>query len=231
MKLNQIIIGIVPCLSLALTVQAAPMVTTLDWQFSAAANPAPPTTEVDPSGGTATATFSGALNSYYFNSILDPPAGATYYGSPTGLWDVQNGQLELKVDRYATAPLDYTLVIRQFVDSVNPQGGTLFPGLTTFSVSGAQLDSRTTVVPQTGSMLGWWVADTYKWTQTSVAGLVTLDITPGASGSGQLLLDEVQWTITGDLTATVPEPMPGQMAAAGLLLFGICCWFRRKARA
>jgi hypothetical protein len=96
--------------------------------------------------------------------------------------------------------VDYTLVLTQFVDE-----GTFFPGTVIFSITNAQFVGRTTVEPQTGIMVGSWVADTYQWSALSLAGPILLGISPGA-GSGQLLFDEVKLSIVGDLTAVVNVP-------------------------
>jgi len=221
MKLRQIIAGIVASLSLALTGQAT--TTELDWQFSSFGNPAPPTTAVDPSGGTATATFSGGVNTWFF-SAASPDLFGLYGTTQTGLWDMQNSQLALNLNRVPASLLNYTLVIRQFVDP----NGAFFPGTFSFSIPNAQFDGRTIVEQQTGNMLGMWVADTYHWNQLSPLGTISLNVAPG-EGNGHLFLDEVKFTIVGEIA--VPEPSSVQMGVAGLLTLGFYFWRRRKVMA
>jgi hypothetical protein len=225
MKLNNVIVSVIPCLLLALGGQAAAQ-TTLDWQFSTfGTGPAnsvtnAPTTAVSPFGGTAQATVVGPLNTYFFGT---GPGGATGpFGPPTGLWDVEgSGQIQLTLDLSAGTPLDYTVVITQFGDR------SFYPGTFSFSLPGATFVSETLVVPQTGNMTGSWVADTYHWSQVNLGNnTISLDIGPSSSGVG-LLVDEVQFSIGGNLMP-IPEPGFSQLAAAGLLAFAMRYWSRRK---
>jgi hypothetical protein len=83
------------------------------------------------------------------------------------------------------------------------------------------------VLPQTGNMTGSWVADTYHWSQVNLGNnTISLDIGPSSSGVG-LLVDEVQFSIGGNLMP-IPEPGFSQLAAAGLLAFAMRYWSRRK---
>jgi hypothetical protein len=56
-----------------------------------------------------------------------------------------------------------------------------------------------------------------------------MNISPGTAGTA-LLLDDVQFTIVGGLIP-VPEPGVSQVAAIGLLAFGMVSWFRRTRNA
>jgi len=88
--------------------------------------------------------------------------------------------------------------------------------------------SETVYVPRTGSMIGSWYEDTYSWSDVNLSPTVSLDISPGAGGSGALLFDEVRLTIVGQL-GPVPEPSVGLITVAGLLALGVRSWLRRKA--
>jgi hypothetical protein len=215
--MKKLIVCFVPCLSLTFMAQAQSNV--FDWTFSVAGNPASPNaaTTINPSGGTANASFIGNNNTYIFGNA---PGG--FAGTPTGLWDVQNGQVQLAINRTSVNPVDLTLVVTEFSDR------SIYPGTMSFSFPGAQFVSETVVVPQTGIMTGAWYAETFSWSQFNL-GLnpITLDISPSPANGG-LLLDEVQFTINGPLVA-VPEPGYGALTAAGLLAFGIRSWLRRKA--
>lgn len=227
MKLQHILIGIAPCLFLAISAQG--QTTTLDWRFSNAANPASPTASgtTNLTGGAASATFVQGNNNYILGS---GPGGL--YGTPTGLWAMDwSGttapELELKLDRTPVETVDLTLTVTHFVD--NGQ----YPGTLSFSLPNSVAVGRQVLIPQTGSMIGFWAADTYSWAGVSYPAWgdpngapITLDLFPGLNGS--LLLDEVKLSILGAVS-TVPEPMAGQLAGLGLALFGIRSWLRRKA--
>ena len=104
----------VMCLLLALSGRAATQTNTFDWQFSNfGSTNIPPTTAVDPAGGTPEAAVFGAPATYYH---LTGPLGPTGpFGSPTGLWDIGgSGQLQLTLDRTSASPVDYTVVITLF---------------------------------------------------------------------------------------------------------------------
>jgi hypothetical protein len=223
MKLNRIVLGVVPCMALALTGFA--QTTTFDWTFSSAGNPSTPDAISNPSGATASATAQvppGNLT-YYFGEF---PNGAA--GTPTGLWDYVSGTdgtggINLSLDKAALTTVSYTLIVKQFIDG---SGGAFLSGDLNFSVPGGTRIDRTTIIPQTGNMLGSWVQDTYTW--SGVSGIISLDIIPAPNpNSGEVLLDEVSFTITGPLTA-VPEPGALQLLAAGLGVFGCGAWIRRK---
>ena len=225
MKASEIILSIGAGLSLVLTSQAQPTTNTLDWNFSFAGNPSPINASgtTNTSGGTPTATFVGNNNTYFFNTT--PLGGANgYFGARDGLWDVNNGELDLSLNRTAPSPVNYWLVITQFIDN------QLYPGTVGFSVPNAQFVNRNVVVPQSGNMGGFWAADTYSWTGVSLPGTpVTMNINPGTIGTA-LLLDDVQFTISGVLIP-VPEPGISQIAAVGLIAFGMVSWFRRTRNA
>ena len=220
MRLNRALLSLVSSVALVLVGQAQ-TTNSFDWQFSTADNPAsPPTNSItNPSGGDPQATFTGPNNTYFFGS---GPGGL--YGTPTGLWDVEAGQLTLTLNRISVTTVDYTVVITQFAD----QGRALYPGTISWSVPGVQFISETVKVPQSGNMIGSWYVDTYQWTDVDASsGPITLDIGPAAAGTG-LLLDEVQFSIVGAL-AEVPEPGFGLLAGTGLLALAMRYWPRRKA--
>lgn len=228
MRPHHILAGVLSSWLLAVTAQAQTQTTTLDWKFSTAQNPAPPTTQENPTGGTATATFIEGNNTYYFGQ---GPEGV--FGTPTGLWsmdplDGKAPKLQLKLDRTPVQSVDMTVVVTHFVDN------SLYPGVLGFSLPNAVNLGRQVVVPQTGNMIGFWVADTFSWTGVTfpawggVNGApITLDLFPGMANTG-LFLDEVKLSIFGAVS-TVPEPMAGQLAGLGLVLFGLRSWLRRKA--
>jgi hypothetical protein len=232
MKLPQLLVGIGTCLLLAMAAQAqTTLLTTLDWKFSVAGNPSLPTASgtTNLTGGAATASFLGDSRKYHYYFGTGPNG---LYGTPTGLWamaplDGVAPELELKLDQTPVDKVDLTLVMTHFVDN------SVYPGAVSFSVPGVSFVDRQVVVPQTGDMIGVWVADTYSWTGVTypVGGdangaPITLDLFPGMSGTG-LFLDEVKLSILGAVS-TVPEPMAGQLAGLGLLLFGLRSWLRRK---
>jgi hypothetical protein len=191
---------------LALTLVAhAQEVTTLDWKLSLPANPTSldSTSSTNPSGATVTATFRGTNNTFYPGTA--PGGSNSYFGPPTGLWDVNNGDFLITLNRIAHVPIDVTLVITHFVDNL------YYPGVVSFSFFSNYTDaSRTVVVQQTGNMGGFWAADTYKWSQVNVGNdtPISMDIIPGSGGGGALLLDQVQLVINGDLGYPLPPVRP-----------------------
>jgi hypothetical protein len=218
MKLNKAILSVAACGLLALTGQAA-TTNIIDWQFSVAGNPASPTagTTVNPDGGNPLATFSGANNTYFFGS---GPSGL--YGSPTGLWDVEDGSLQLTLDLGGVGTAQYILEVFQFADS----GRSFYPGTLTLSPEGAQFVSESVYVPQSGSMIGSWYEDTYSWSAVNLTSGITLNIS-GATPNTGILFDEVRLTVIGNL-GPVPEPSSSLITAVGLLAFGFRSWLRRK---
>jgi hypothetical protein len=224
MKLNRVIISLVPCLALVLTAQAAtPSTNIWDFTFSVRAitntpPDAPPVgNSITPDGGNPRAIIFGNNNTYFFGT---GPNGL--YGSPTGLWDVEGaagGHVQITSDLVTPFPVTYTLKIWQFADD----GRSFYPGTLSLSPSGAQFVSESVYVPQSGNMFGAWYLDTYSWSSFIPSTTISVDINPGP-GSGALLFDEVQ--LTAVLNA--PEPSSCLIGAAGLLLFGIRSWLRRK---
>ena len=135
---------------------------------------------------------------------------------------MENGQLQLSLDRAAVGTVAYTLQVWQFVDS----GRSFYPGALSFSPSGAQVGPETVYVPQSGTMIGSWYETTYSWSDVTLDPSISLDIT-ASPVSGAVLFDEVRLTVVGDLVP-VPEPSAGLMTLAGLLAFGVISWYRRK---
>jgi hypothetical protein len=134
-----------------------------------------------------------------------------------------SGQIQLTLDRTSVDPVDYTVVITQFADR------NIYPGTLSFSLAGATFVSETVVVPQTANMTGSWYEDTYQWSAVDLGGnAIVLDIGPSSAIAG-LLVDEVQFSILGNLIP-IPEPGVSQLAAAGLLAFAMRYWSRRKGR-
>jgi len=229
MKLQRLILGIAPCLFLALSAHAQTTLTTLDWKFSTPGNPAAPSTSgtTNLTGGAATATFTQGVNTYISGM---GPGGL--YGTPTGLWAMDwAGQtppeLALMLNQTPVQSVDLTLTVTHFVDN------SQYPGTLSFSLPNAVPIGRQVLIPQTGSMMGFWAADTYSWAGVTYPAWgnangapITLDLFPGTQ-YGSLLLDEVKLSILGAVS-TVPEPMAGQLAGLGLLLFGLRSWLRRK---
>jgi hypothetical protein len=76
-------------------------------------------------------------------------------------------------------------------------------------------------------MSGYWVEDTYHWTDLSVVDALTLQIN-STSIYGALLLDRVKLDVVGDLVP-VPEPATIQFAAMGALAFAARFLARRKS--
>lgn len=224
MKPQQFVLGLAGYVALALSAQA--QVTTLDWQFTYPGNPQVPTSSSTTNA--AGATFTTGNNKWWDTG----PNGV--FGTPTGLYsmDPSGGVapvLELKLDQTPVDKVDLTLVLTHFVDNAQFSGVVDFLPVhsTTFDYVG-----RTTVVPQTGDMIGAWVADTWTWTGVTYpifgspnGAPLTLDLFPG--GTSSLMLDEVKLSILGAVS-TVPEPVAGQLAGLGLLLFGLRSWLRRK---
>lgn len=227
MKLQQLLIGIGACLPLAFAAQG--QTTTLDWKFSAAGNPSAPTASgtTNLTGGAASATFIQGNNTYFFST-----PSADLYGTPRGIWAMDwvgstEPKVQLKLDQTPESTVDLTLVVTHFT------GNSLYSDTVGFSLPNEVAIGREIFVPKTGSMAGFWVADTYSWSGVSFpawGGLngapITLDLFPGLNGS--LLLDEVKLSILGAVS-TVPEPMAGQLAGLGLALFGLRSWLRRRA--
>jgi hypothetical protein len=206
---------------MAIVSQAAVMVTSLDWQFSTSANPASPTAAVNPSGATATLSVNkGATGVGYVSGTWESVSGSPGFGTASGLWNTSSGSFQLGLGAQSVTPgatLTYTLQIDQCLADF------ALPG--TLVISGNP--ERTSRVETQHVSVGSWNRDTYTWTVNPVSGPLTLTITAGA-GTGDLLVDRIQWGISGDLAA-VPEPMLTQsVAAAGLALFGLWCHRRRK---
>jgi hypothetical protein len=215
MKLNQFIFGILPCMGLVLSAQAQ-MESTFDWQFSAAGNHVAPTLSINPSGAISEIAYLDGPRTYYYGA---EPSGL--FGTPSGLWSLEGaGDLIIGMDRTSLAPVDLTLVITQFINDV-------LPGTVSFSLDGALFDGRTTIIQQTGTMSGYWVEDTYHWTDLSVVDALTLQIN-STSIYGALLLDRVKLDVVGDLVP-VPEPATIQFAAMGALAFAARFLARRKS--
>jgi len=229
MKLNRNILAVLGGLACGVAAQAQ-MVTTFDWGFSTIFNPSVPpnsgiTNEVsNPTAASVAAVINGDFNTYFFGM---GPEGI--YGTASGLWDIQNGSLDLAMSDRIGSPLsgflvDYTIVLRQFVDA-----GGFYPGIVAFSVPGGQLIGSRTVEAQSGNMIGAWVEDTYKWSQVKLTEYLTLTITPGDPDPEKksLLVDSVQLKIEGTLDK-VPEPATLQLLVLGMAAAGLRAWSRRR---
>jgi hypothetical protein len=171
----------------------------------------------------ATATFLSGNYTY----LPSGPFGL--YGPPTGLWglaalDATPGVVEFRLaDLVPVTTVNLSLELYHFVDS--PSG--FYPGEVSFDLPNAQFDGREIVIQQSGPMIGYWAKDTYRWNAVTFLGeTINVALSPESS-SGTLLIDEAVFTITGSLTP-IPEPAVIQLAAAGILLLGICARFRRR---
>lgn len=162
----------------------------------------------------ATATFSGyAANQLTYN--ISEPDFPAVEGHAQGTYYMVGGQLTLTMQNpSASSPADYSLTVIQAVATV---GGGL-DGLLTLSVPNSTYAGRTTLETASAQR---WVKDTWTWSSVSFSGTPTLTITPTTPG-GDILLDEVQWTV-------VPEPIYAQgLAVAGMVALGIGSSLRRK---
>jgi hypothetical protein len=111
--------------------------------------------------------------------------------------------------------------VKQFYDF-----NGLLPGALSFTGPNVPAVQTGHVDTGVGGSLGEWWADTFTW--TGVSGAITLDIAPSATGTGDIVLDQATFTITGALTA-VPEPSTvAMLLAGGLLTFGAGAWYRRR---
>lgn len=193
--------------------------TEMTWDFHSQQNPATPSlTPLNPLGVNGTASILGEFNDYFFGN---GPEGL--YGSPSGLWAVFRGEIRLELPHIADVA-ECTVVIRQFMDPV----GFCYPGQVSFSKPGAVAVGRTVVEPQTGNMVGWWVEDTYQWTDFSPAwnNHLSLSLAPAEAGNSNLLIDSVRLNVLSE----IPEPTSLQMILVGVLVVGLRAWSRREDR-
>lgn len=231
MKLSRCSISIGSCLLLAVSSQAQ-LVTDVDWKFSVSGRTNNPTEVIsNPSGATATATVFGNSSTYFFGA---GPEGL--FGTRTGLWDIGwdsgSGKMELGISLGAISVVEFTLKVTQFVGG--PYSGLLSfnsPNVLGFTTASAQLTGQTVVEQRTGSMVGYWVQDTYTWSAMGAPGPIRLNIVPGnGTSSAAALFDEVELIIKGDLTSA-PEPTSVQLLTVGLAAFALGRpWLRRKAK-
>lgn len=224
MKPTRIVLSVAACVMVAFTSQAQTNVSIFDWKFSTAANPSSPIIVTNPFGATASATFLGSFNTYVGGA---GPGGQ--FGTPTGLWDIVNGKLELGISLGAVSVVEFTLKLTQFVDS-----GAFYPGILSFTSpnvpgftsANALPPTRTVIEQQTGNMIGFWVLDEYKWNPMGAPGPIKLDVAPGTSGTGEVLFDEVELTVKGDLTSA-PEPGALQLVALGFAALAMRSFSRK----
>lgn len=213
MKLSRSSFCILTGLAMALSSQAQP-VTQFDWKFSVSGRTNAPTEVIsNPSGADATATILGSLNTYYSGTV---PGGL--FGTRTGLWDIGNGSVMLGVSLGAVSAVEFTLKVVQFVDDFGLYPATVWfssPTIPGFTTASAISSTRTVVEQKTGSMVGYWVQDTYQWSALGAPGPIRLDVTPGSGSGGAGLYDEIELTIKGDLTSA-PEPGCLHLLALGM---------------
>lgn len=209
MKPKQILAGV--ALLSAVVPALAADVTTISWQFGTADNPVEvtPPPASNPSGATGTLEINdGTGTGYWSGTMLDDAT----YGTPTGVWDILNGSIDVSIDRIPGGEADYTLKLTQFVSL---PGGFPFALPVSFSLPGSTLVSQTLIE---NTSIGQWVESTYAW--QNLTGLDGLSLTISSDPGKGLLLDSLAIEVSGILVP-IPEPTVAQLGALGVLGLGL----------
>lgn len=219
----KLVLGGVAVLMSVPSVLAADPTTTMVWEFDNADNPAvvEPGPAENPFSGIGTATINQGTGTGYWSGVFldDPGLG---YGTPTGLWDILNGDVSLSIDLFASpgTQVTYELTVGQFV---SPQNFPFSSDLS-FSIPDGQLVSQSGVENTPNG--GTWVESTYLWENLSVNGPLSLTLS-SVTGAG-LLLDSLAISVTGSLVP-IPEPSAAQLGLLGLGMTLLWSARRRKA--
>jgi hypothetical protein len=209
MNLKSIIMGLAVYLPMAMISHAATMSTTLDWQFNTGANPSSPNDSAmttNNSGGVASCEIASETFLYYFFNAYPtvPPGG---YGPQRGLWDTIDGTYTLTLSAGILSQgqtLTYNLDIYQFLGDTNFLPATI--SITPSPLGDPAPPALRTLVFTNSS--GSWVHDTFTWTNAPDFGPLTLTISPSTnSPSGELLVDEIQWNIIGNIGLAPLPPL------------------------
>lgn len=203
--------------------------TTMVWDFSTPDNPSvqQPVGPSNPFNAEGTVSIDVGLGGGgYFSGVAYPEFPGDF-GTATGSWDLLNGSVTVSLDQLGTgaaSPLDYTLVLRQYVN--NPPGFPYSANLQ-FSIPGGQLVSQVTeeTIQSVGAS---WVVSTYQWQELAVDGQVT--ITLSTDQNRNLLLDSLTFSVTGDLVL-IPEPGVAHLGVLGALMLGLSNVRRSKQQA
>jgi hypothetical protein len=230
MKTNNLALLVASASCVGLTAFAAdPATTSMVWDFSTPDNPSvqQPTGDTNPFDAVGTVTIETGLGGGgYFGGVAYPEFPGDF-GTATGVWDTLNGSVTVGLDQLAGTAgglLDYTLVLRQYVN--NPPGFPYSPALQ-FSVPGVELVSQVPVetIQSAGAS---WVVSTYRWQQVAVDGFISLTLSTDPNRN--MLLDSLSFSVTGDLVP-IPEPNVAQLGALAALMLGVGSFRRSKRQA